>query len=845
MGRYIEALTGQPRSGAKAIKDAVWGMIDIRPREVVVLDSPPLQRLRRVRQLGLGYLTYPTAVYSRFEHSVGAMHQAERMLRAIALRSDDRIQEELLRETELVRLAALIHDVGHLPLSHVSERYFSTEECTNPDLASAADDLQVEVARELSIPMKPLAECLSVALICTPSFHRLLCEVAGYDSEVVAAAALAIAGKAPDTRRAFIAQLISNVVDADKLDYMFRDARATGVPLAVDLERLLFKLKCLEVSAVDLRGPLKDTANVGDRLLVLGTDVSGDRLAYDLAQARVMLFERVYLHHKTRSAERVVLRALDRLGLDPIDLLGWDDDLFGRHGASQFDGAIEPEVEMVLWRRLPRRGFALSSSFLVPRPLTESETDFRTEWAALEKALGTATTRRDLEDAIRQEAAALAEIIADGRRPDDIWIDTTPAPPRTGESQLVIESPDGTIRTDPAYPPTAAAGAHDPRVVTFIYVSGARASLPLTYIATERILARTHGTYFTRQSADHAKVSWSDIQEIKQEIEREDPDSFDGLWGLRPSSSAARRATNAERIDELATRFHHFNVYRDVSVDHRRIVRFLDQFPEQLVLPMLSVLESVEFLSRDNLGGQFASRLADDADEATVFVPLTAEYTKSASHLPYFLADNHAQLRIMSLADALGAPDASRLVVFDDVLISGVQSGEVVDTWFGDAENSDSIVLSPDARDALREKDVRFRFGYAWAPGLDALRDAAVRHQLGADVDALTVDEVERPLDGVANGEALRTFLARVGFEVLSSTKGARSDDPWSADKCEERAVGYGNSERLVVLPYNTPTGTITALWKTGAFSGADWMPLFPRRGELPLEEQSLDAGER
>jgi HD superfamily phosphohydrolase len=53
-------------------------MIDLTAREVVIVDSPPLQRLRRVRQLGLSYLTYPTAGYTRFEHSLGAVHQCER-----------------------------------------------------------------------------------------------------------------------------------------------------------------------------------------------------------------------------------------------------------------------------------------------------------------------------------------------------------------------------------------------------------------------------------------------------------------------------------------------------------------------------------------------------------------------------------------------------------------------------------------------------------------------------------------------------------------------------------------------------------------------------------------------
>jgi hypothetical protein len=116
---------------AKAFKDGVWGMIDLAADEVAVVDSPPFQRLRRVRQLGLGYLTYPTAGYSRFEHSLGAVHQCERMLRAISARSSPDVLKAVLSKRKVVRLAALVHDIGHLPASHVTERYFTSVECAD------------------------------------------------------------------------------------------------------------------------------------------------------------------------------------------------------------------------------------------------------------------------------------------------------------------------------------------------------------------------------------------------------------------------------------------------------------------------------------------------------------------------------------------------------------------------------------------------------------------------------------------------------------------------------------------------------------------------------------------
>lgn len=211
-------------------------------------------------------------------------------------------------------------------------------------------------------------------MIATPSFGSLLRSKANYDKEQVAAAALAILGKSPTVQELFISQMITNVVDADKLDYMFRDAFVTRVPLAVDLERLLFRLTCVEVHADSLWGSLARSAKEGERALVLGTDVTGQAITYDLAAARKLLFERIYFHHKTRAAERVALRALDRLALSPAQLLDFDDDLFGRYGAERFKEQIGPLASRLINRRLPKRVFALADDFidrdLIGRPLS-------------------------------------------------------------------------------------------------------------------------------------------------------------------------------------------------------------------------------------------------------------------------------------------------------------------------------------------------------------------------------------------------------------------------------------------------------------------------------------------
>ena len=94
------------------------------------------------------------------------------------------------------------------------------------------------------------------------------------------------------------------------------------------------------------------------------------------------------------------------------------------------------------------------------------------------------------------------------------------------------------------------------------------------------------------------------------------------------------------------------------------------------------------------------------------------------------------------------------------------------------------------------------------------------------------MEERGKPLTDLAPSSSLVDFLREVGRDVLQSTKGEENAGKWTEERCTEYALGYGDDQQIVVLFYNTPTGTITALWKSGRFRGAPWLPLFPRRNE-------------
>jgi len=230
----------------KFIKDPVHGYVEVEPGILPVLDSPPVQRLRHVKQLGFSCLVYPGANHTRFEHSLGTMHLATLLARHLDLDPAD---------TLLVGAAGLLHDIGHGPFSHTSEAF----------LSEFAGHDHHRVGHLLGEP------ALASAL-----------DEAGLDPPAIAAL---IRGEHP------LAGLIHGDLDADRMDYLLRDAHYTGVPYGtVDAERLI-------QSSI-----LQDGR--------LGIDEGGIQAAESLLIARTLMRPAVYFHHTSRIATAMLNLAL-------------------------------------------------------------------------------------------------------------------------------------------------------------------------------------------------------------------------------------------------------------------------------------------------------------------------------------------------------------------------------------------------------------------------------------------------------------------------------------------------------------------------------------------------------
>ncbi|AKB27352.1 Putative dNTP triphosphohydrolase, Archaeal subgroup [Methanosarcina siciliae T4/M] len=250
----------------KVVLDPVHGYIELDEIVQELLATPQIQRLRRIMQLGFSNLVYPGANHNRFEHSLGTMHLATMLMKNL-----DSIEEDKKME---IRAAALLHDVGHGPFSHV------TENIIDKYTRRRHDDVR-DIVRKGEIK-----EALKKHGI---SPGNLAKHIKGETS---------------------LGQILSSEIDVDRMDYLVRDSHYTGVAFGVvDYNRLINQMHFYE-----------------DRLVI---DYGGLKAAESLLVSRFWMNTSVYYHHVTRISEAMCSRAVEYMvengELDPKRLRQMDD----------------------------------------------------------------------------------------------------------------------------------------------------------------------------------------------------------------------------------------------------------------------------------------------------------------------------------------------------------------------------------------------------------------------------------------------------------------------------------------------------------------------------------------
>lgn len=302
----------------KIINDPLYGCISLSATEVRLLDTRAMQRLRRIRQMGFASYVFPSGEHSRFVHSLGVLcimgKMCEQLYRQYGYTAEGK-PHFTIEDARKVRIAALLHDVGHFPFSHLSESVYSyidnvktTDDMVDGiDLSVDDNDLLLsDIANFRKRKEKDHEHLGAIVINRDPEIKEILSAIDISPEEI----GQIIIG---DTQaNPIYAQLLHSSLDADRLDYLLRDSRQAGVSFgSVELEYILRQIRIVNC-------PIRRDNGTEERIDLIVFDGRGQHAIEHFLMARYFHYTQV-VQHKTSSAFEAVAKALEYKVLQSVE----------------------------------------------------------------------------------------------------------------------------------------------------------------------------------------------------------------------------------------------------------------------------------------------------------------------------------------------------------------------------------------------------------------------------------------------------------------------------------------------------------------------------------------------
>jgi len=406
--------------GPKIIHDPLWGTISLNPWEVAILDLPLFQRLRQIHQTSLVSYVFPGCSHTRFEHTLGVLQQSQNLIDAVNRQYDT--DKPIFEKSTIrnLRLAALFHDCGHSCFSHITEDLY--EAC--PDMAAFFKTGELGKCHP--------HEAFSALILKSKAVRNFIEEINKFYDPIqldVDKAANAIIGKPPDgdKKKYYETQVINGPFDADKLDYIFRDAHYSGIPVGLDLDRLWASCKI-------------GTTDSGENVLTLHQ--ASVAPLEQILFSKINLFSIVYQHPKVRAAEKMFQSIIEEAKKNPgkvsfnvsgrkldlnraTDYLWLTDEIFFAEALRRNqDDYLHKKIHDIRYRRLLVRALTINND-------TVGE-DCREDFLQLRKlnqrSAATYKAKRNIAKEILNKSGLKSKINI-----SDVWIDF-PSDPSFGEA---------------------------------------------------------------------------------------------------------------------------------------------------------------------------------------------------------------------------------------------------------------------------------------------------------------------------------------------------------------------------------------------------------------------------
>jgi deoxynucleoside triphosphate triphosphohydrolase SAMHD1 len=857
---YLEQLKGSNVvRETREINDPVWATISLSPFETLIVDSPLIQRLRRIRQLGVVHWVYPGCVHTRFEHSIGALHQMQRLIDSLdRLPSCGDAPPISSERAALLRLCALTHDIGYGAMSHVFEKALLRYDAVEAIRTAFSKAYKTD-------PPPSLSEIVAYHMIGSPAFAELL-RVAQEKSDgphpprdAAECARKAITGQIVYDDVPLLQELIAGPFDADKLDYMQRDALMCGIPAVTDVPRLVGKVRARWVQQEDLPPRIRARVTKQERYLMFGIAFAGSRTLDELVIARVLLFDKVYRHQKVRAIEAMVIRLLETLAgcysgdVFEIPFLFSDDSLLDMDRSVQTipgfkNGSANQSLRIVeeLSNRLrERRLFVRSFVFAMHLPeLDQNIIMHRGMGAFLDEIQGAEHEKvlRKIADEIKAIAKLTGDDLsglADQSLRSYLWLD----PPAAGDHSEQIDRAfliqgDQIIRYS----------EHSKEVPRWSQAYLAKKDvgylfcLPelqnLAFIATEKLLAT--GRYRFRvppSSVTYLKLDQKMISTLREPLHASGYYQ-DVPFASRPLRARLRKADIDPVCEAVRDSLNGYcgpagetgQTAAVTALSNERITLWLSQFEEtEFIEVAIAVTRKIRLFGRAEMVQSIREfiRLHPEFTDP-VIVPF-GDARDSGAVVAYLAGDIGKPVEQMDTALTGTAP----IIFVDDCIGSGGQADNIMADWFGTDKRADlgeaqRQTLTSQQQDGLLNRKVGFVFTTGLDEGVQRLEQLCQHFKLDATVVVGFQNDLptlfDSDLSALPDHGRFVEKCRAVAEELFSN----RAD--WDEAKKAQRLLGYGNKGLLITFLYNTPAQTLTCMWSGGIYHSLEWSPLLPRR---------------
>ena len=873
-------------SNTKNFYDSVWGTIEINEGEIFVLNSPILQRLRNIKQLGLADLLYSSANHTRFSHTVGVLQTAASMWKQIEreLQKKGVVLDDDTEQT--VRLAAIFHDCGHMFCSHASERFFQGD-------VRYSRYLDIEKIRnhfKKKLQIKPsLSEIISILIVCSDSVRKLLSVLDnGFHSLrfnnnnqdiVVEKICCLILGFPYSKKTIPFSQVISGQIDSDKLDYLKRDSHGTGVPVAVDMSRVFQKLRMVRTN--QQYEMISNSQDNTSQVYKLGIAPAAINTIDQLIISRYMMFENIYFHQKVLTAEEMLRYALIKLDKSTDGMLNsfltimqiTDSVIINSNFKMSINEIEIPEIYITDKNKFSEASIVLSD--LSKRNLFKRCIAFTSENLTDVGQFGNSFYSkvfidRDinfqgqfLEKVIDEVNAikALLETNVHYNSKTDILLIIAPdianvslnsniaiADKINRDRNMVFEA-DSWLKSRTTRKPQN-------------YLVSYEEDRYLVYIATEKVLFQEYGLIIN-DTIIYDENDEQEIIKIKKILDKKE--YYNNAFALLPNDDVQRHSSLVERLIEKWKSYERFDVEKGTrrAIDAAFLITYIKQFYrfrkdlndfDVFVRGCLTLLENIRIVTRDDILRALKSNLSQILQECKcsfddIKLCNLGTFQDGGSQISYQVNEvnqlyeeliKSAPLSVHKLEELLPKDLGNIIVFIEDAFSSAKQILSMFETYMGvpvEKRQTNEVhvkELSEEMKRKLKETTIYFSFLFYNQENKEKFLGRL--HELGLN-NVHIVSAEEFPVgyfkrDYVPDEDACqitKRYFEEAGKLLINEKafeNGVQKIN-WSTERINNSILGYNDAQQLIVFPWNTPTYTLTALWLGSKTN--NWHPLFQR----------------